>query len=77
MHYSSDRMNVQHNQLEYLYDEHENWTERIIVVCLAAATQRYVSEKVTNVFRAEYGLDRSRWHYLRTVYSAHGKTYVP
>jgi hypothetical protein len=30
MHYSSDRMNVQHNQLEYLYDEHENWTERIV-----------------------------------------------
>jgi hypothetical protein len=30
VHYSSDRINVQHNQLEYLYDEHENWTERIV-----------------------------------------------
>jgi hypothetical protein len=30
VHYSSDRMTVQHNQLEYLYDEHENGTERIV-----------------------------------------------
>jgi FtsZ-binding cell division protein ZapB len=30
MHYSSDRTNLQHNQLEYLYDEHENWIERIV-----------------------------------------------
>ena len=28
--YSSDRINVRHNQLEYLYDAHGNWTERIV-----------------------------------------------
>ncbi len=28
--YSSDRIDVQHNQLEYLYDVHGNWTERIV-----------------------------------------------
>ncbi len=28
--YSSDRINVQHNQLDYLYDAHGNWTERIV-----------------------------------------------
>ena len=28
--YSSDRIDVQHNQLEYLYDAHGNWTERIV-----------------------------------------------
>ena len=28
--YSSDRINVQHYQLEYLYDAHGNWTERIV-----------------------------------------------
>jgi hypothetical protein len=30
--YSSDRINVQHNQLEYLYDAHGNWTERIVSI---------------------------------------------
>jgi hypothetical protein len=28
--YSSDRQNVQHNRLEYLYDAHGNWIERIV-----------------------------------------------
>ena len=28
--YSSERIDVQHNQLEYLYDAHGNWTERIV-----------------------------------------------
>ncbi len=28
--YSSDRIDVQHNELEYLYDAHGNWTERIV-----------------------------------------------
>jgi hypothetical protein len=28
--YSSDRINVQHNQLECLYDAHANWIERIV-----------------------------------------------
>lgn len=28
--YSSVQINVQHNQLEYLYDAHGNWTERIV-----------------------------------------------
>ena len=28
--YSSNRVNVQHNQLEYIYDECENWTERVV-----------------------------------------------
>ena len=30
MHYTSDRVNVQHNRLEYRYDAHGNWTERIV-----------------------------------------------
>jgi hypothetical protein len=30
VHYSSDRENVQHNRLEYRYDAHGNWTERIV-----------------------------------------------
>jgi hypothetical protein len=30
VHYTSDRLNVQHNRLEYLYDSHGNWTERIV-----------------------------------------------
>jgi hypothetical protein len=30
VHYSSDRVNLQHNRLEYLYDEYGNWTERIV-----------------------------------------------
>jgi hypothetical protein len=30
VHYSSDRVNVQHNRLEYRYDAHGNWTERIV-----------------------------------------------
>ncbi len=28
--YSSDRVSVQHNRFEYRYDEHGNWTERIV-----------------------------------------------
>lgn len=28
--YSSDRVNLQQNLLEYLYDDHGNWTERIV-----------------------------------------------
>jgi len=28
--YSSNRVNVQHIRLEYLYDEYGNWTERIV-----------------------------------------------
>ena len=28
--YSPDRVNLQRNRLEYLYDEHGNWTERIV-----------------------------------------------
>jgi hypothetical protein len=28
--YSSNRVNLQHNRLEYLYDEYGNWTERIV-----------------------------------------------
>ncbi len=28
--YSSDRINVQYNRLEYRYDAHGNWTERIV-----------------------------------------------
>jgi hypothetical protein len=28
--YSSDRVNVQHNRLEYRYDAHGNWTERVV-----------------------------------------------
>jgi len=30
VHYSSDRVNIQHNRLEYRYDAHGNWTERIV-----------------------------------------------
>ena len=30
VHYSSDTVTVQHNRLEYRYDEHGNWTERIV-----------------------------------------------
>ncbi|MGA7856368.1 MAG: hypothetical protein WCA11_00460 [Terracidiphilus sp.] len=30
--YSSDRINVQHSQLEYLYDAQGNWTERIVSI---------------------------------------------
>jgi hypothetical protein len=30
VHYSSDRVNVQHNRLEYRYDAHGNWMERIV-----------------------------------------------
>ncbi len=30
--YSSDRINVQHNRLEYRYDDHGNWTERIVSI---------------------------------------------
>jgi hypothetical protein len=30
VHYTLDRLNVQHNRLEYLYDAHGNWTERIV-----------------------------------------------
>ena len=30
VHYSSDRVNLQHNRLEYRYDDHGNWTERIV-----------------------------------------------
>jgi hypothetical protein len=30
VHYSSDRVNVQHNRLEYRYDAQGNWTERIV-----------------------------------------------
>jgi YD repeat-containing protein len=30
MHYTSERTTVHHNRLEYLYDAHENWTERIV-----------------------------------------------
>ena len=30
IHYTSDRVNVQHNRLEYRYDAHGNWTERIV-----------------------------------------------
>jgi hypothetical protein len=30
--YSSDRINVQHNLLEYIYDDHGNWTERIVSI---------------------------------------------
>ena len=30
--YTSDRLSVQHNRLEYLYDAHGNWTERIVSI---------------------------------------------
>jgi hypothetical protein len=30
VHYSPDRVNVQYNRLEYRYDAHGNWTERIV-----------------------------------------------
>jgi hypothetical protein len=30
IHYSVDRVNLQHNRLEYRYDAHGNWTERIV-----------------------------------------------
>jgi hypothetical protein len=30
VHYSSDRVIVQHNRFEYRYDAHMNWTERIV-----------------------------------------------
>jgi hypothetical protein len=30
VHYSSDRVNIQHNRLEYRYDAHGTWTERIV-----------------------------------------------
>ncbi len=30
MNYSSNRVSLQRNRLEYLYDEHGNWTERIM-----------------------------------------------
>ena len=30
--YTSDRLTVQHNRLEYLYDAHGNWTERIVSI---------------------------------------------
>jgi hypothetical protein len=30
LHYTSDRLNVQHNRLEYLYNGHGNWTERTV-----------------------------------------------
>jgi YD repeat-containing protein len=30
--YSPDRVNVQHNRLEYRYDAHGNWTERIVSI---------------------------------------------
>jgi hypothetical protein len=28
--YNSDRVTVQHNRFEYLYDAHGNWTERTV-----------------------------------------------
>ena len=30
LNYSSDRVNIQHIRLEYRYDDHGNWTERIV-----------------------------------------------
>ena len=30
MHYAPDRVSVQHNRLEYVYDAHGNWTQRIV-----------------------------------------------
>ncbi|AXC12098.1 hypothetical protein ACPOL_2790 [Acidisarcina polymorpha] len=30
LHYTSDRLNVQHNRLEYVHDGHGDWTERIV-----------------------------------------------
>ena len=30
--YTSNRLNVQHNQFEYLYDAHGNWIERIVSI---------------------------------------------
>jgi len=32
VHYSSDRVILQHNSLEYRYDAHGNWTERIVSI---------------------------------------------
>jgi hypothetical protein len=32
VHYTSDRLNLQHNRLEYCYDAHGNWTERIVSI---------------------------------------------
>ncbi len=29
-HYSTDRVTVQHNRLDYRYDTHGNWTERVV-----------------------------------------------
>jgi YD repeat-containing protein len=32
MQYTSDRLNIQHNRFEYVYDAHGNWTERIVSI---------------------------------------------
>jgi hypothetical protein len=32
LHYSEDRLNVQHARFEYRYDAHGNWTERIVSI---------------------------------------------
>jgi YD repeat-containing protein len=32
MQYTSDRLNVQHNRFEYVYDTHGNWTELIVSI---------------------------------------------
>ena len=47
--YSSNRVNLQHNQLEYLYDECGNWTERIVSLRLESqsAFQRSNVERRT------------------------------
>ena len=37
--YSSNRVNLQHNQLEYLYDECGNWTERIVSLRLESQSE--------------------------------------
>jgi len=30
VHYTPDRVNVQHNRFDFLYDVHGNWTERVV-----------------------------------------------
>ncbi len=30
--YSPDRVSIQHNRLDYVYDDHGNWTERIVSI---------------------------------------------
>ncbi|HEY6375970.1 MAG TPA: hypothetical protein VIX90_10655 [Edaphobacter sp.] len=32
MHYTSERLHIQHNRLEYRYDTHGNWTEKIVSI---------------------------------------------